>query len=88
MLRASLGRSPAQSLSSHFAELLCDERFLSFYNLPARARRPQPAMGTAVLGDGHGNRGGDGRGDEHGYRGHKHRDRDYRSGRGDRNGII
>ena len=27
-------------------------------------------MGTAVLGDGHGNRGGDGRGDEHGYRGH------------------
>ena len=27
-------------------------------------------MGTAVLGDGHGNRGGDGRGDGHGYRGH------------------
>ena len=38
--------------------------------MPARARRPKLAMGTAALGDGHGNRGGDGRADEHGYRGH------------------
>ena len=32
MLRASLGRSPAQSLSSHFAELLCVRGLFTIYS--------------------------------------------------------